>query len=80
MAISGPRYLVVETAFLDDGRWTRDLVSKPNCYLSEDLAAARAQELADDAVRLGRDRIFQVQRSLGGAVLAREGAQVQAAA
>ena len=67
MAISGTRYLVVETAFFGDGGWARDLAAKPNCYLSEDLAAARADELALRALASGQVRTFEIHRSDGGA-------------
>ncbi len=67
MAISGPRYLVMEAALVGDGRWTTDLAPKPNCYLSRDLAAARARELDEHALRTGAVRTFRVHRADDGA-------------
>lgn len=65
MAISGTRYLVLEAVFVADGQWTTDLAAKPNCYLSGDLATARAVELTEKALRLGQPRTFRVQRANG---------------
>jgi hypothetical protein len=65
VAISGPRYLVLEAVYVADGQWTTDLAAKPNCYLSERLATARAAELTEDALRQGQARAFRVQRSNG---------------
>ncbi len=67
MAISGPKYLVMEAALVGDGRWTTDLAPKPNCYLSRDLATARARELDERALRTGQVRTFRVHRSDDGA-------------
>jgi hypothetical protein len=67
VAISGPRYLVLEAVFLADDQWTTDLAAKPNCYLSDDLATARARELTEEALRRGQPRSFRVQRSTGAA-------------
>lgn len=70
MAISGPKYLVMEAALVGQGRWTTDLAPKPNCYLSRELAAARARELDERALRLGEVRAFRVHRSDDGATSA----------
>jgi hypothetical protein len=67
MAIAGPKYLVMEAAMVGEGRWTTDLAPKPNCYLSGELAAARARELDERALRLGEVRTFRVHRADEGA-------------
>ena len=54
MAISGPRYLVLEAALVAEGRWTTDLAPKPNCYLSADLAAAGRASLHRPGAATGR--------------------------
>ena len=66
MAISGPRYLVLEAALVAEERWTTDLAPKPNCYLSAELAAARADELTAQALRQGAVRNFRIHRTDGG--------------
>lgn len=63
MAISGPKYLVIEAALAGGGGWATDLAPKPNCYLSRDLAAQRVRELDASALRAGEVRTFRVHRS-----------------
>jgi len=60
MAISGPKYLVMESAPVGAGRWTTDLAPKPNCYLSRELAAERVRDLEERALRAGEVRAFRV--------------------
>ncbi len=70
MAIDGPKYLVMEAALVGEGRWATDLAPKPNCYLSGELAAARARELDERALRLGEVRTFRVHRADDGVAAA----------
>lgn len=67
MAISGTRYLVLETVLGGDGPDTTDLAAKPNCYIGRELAEARAHELAEAASLRGEACAFWVQRSAGAA-------------
>jgi hypothetical protein len=69
MAISGPKYLVMEAALVGEGRWTTDLAPKPNCYQLRS-SRRRGQELDERALRLGEVRAFRVHRSDDGATSA----------
>ena len=63
MAISGARYLVLETVLGGEGPDTTDLAAKPNCFLGQDLAETRAHELAEAASRRGEVRVYRVHRA-----------------